>query len=109
MDVTDVLRDRMNAPRGFEKMFAVSTAVHAVLLGAFIFGPGGWLDSRDAPPKTIMTISLGGGNEGPENGGMTSIGGRAVQAIKPPDEPKRPAALLTWLYTRDGTAVGARV
>jgi protein TonB len=37
-----------------------------------------------------MTISLAGGNDGPANGGMTSIGGRAVQEVKPPDEPKRP-------------------
>ena len=40
-----------------------------------------------------MTISLGGGNDGPANGGMTSIGGRAVQDVKPPDEPKRPEAV----------------
>ena len=90
MDVTDVLRDRMNAPRGFEKMLVASAIAHLVLVSGIIFAPGGWLDSRKAPPKTIMTISLGGGNEGPVNGGMTSIGGRAVQEVKPPDEPKRP-------------------
>jgi TonB family protein len=90
MEVTDVLRDRMNAPKGLERMFVASLAVHAVLVAGFIFAPGGWLDSTKAPPKTIMTISLGGGNEGPANGGMTAIGGRAVQEVKPPDEPKRP-------------------
>jgi protein TonB len=80
----------MNAPRGLERMFAVSIVAHAVIVGVLVFAPGGWLDSRKAPPKTIMTISLGGGNEGPVNGGITSIGGRAVQQVKPPDEPKRP-------------------
>jgi protein TonB len=80
----------MNAPRGLERMFAVSILAHAVIVGVLVFAPGGWLDSRKAPPKTIMTISLGGGNEGPVNGGITSIGGRAVQQVKPPDEPKRP-------------------
>jgi protein TonB len=80
----------MNAPRGLERMFAVSMLAHAVIVGVLVFAPGGWLDSRKAPPKTIMTISLGGGNEGPVNGGITSIGGRAVQQVKPPDEPKRP-------------------
>ncbi|MGE3520265.1 MAG: energy transducer TonB [Vicinamibacterales bacterium] len=90
MDVTDVLRDRMHEPRGLERMAAVSIAIHVLVAAGVMFGPGGWLDSRKAPPKTIMTISLGGGNEGPENGGMTSIGGRAVQEVKPPDEPKRP-------------------
>jgi TonB family protein len=90
VEVTDVLRDRMNAPRGFERMFAVSIVAHTVFLAGFIFAPGGWLDTHKAPPKTIMTISLGGGNEGPANGGMTAMGGRAVQQVKPPDEPKRP-------------------
>lgn len=90
MDVTDVLRDRMNEPRGIERMAAASFAVHLLLIAAFVFAPGGWLDSRKEAPKTVMTITLGGGNDGPENGGMTSIGGRAVQEVKPPDAPKRP-------------------
>ena len=36
-----------------------------------------------------MTITLDGGNGGPANGGMTSIGGHAVQA-ETPEVPKRP-------------------
>jgi protein TonB len=90
VDVTDVLRDRMGEPKGLERMAAASIAAHLLLLAAFAFAPGGWLDTRKAEPKMIMTISLGGGNEGPANGGMTAIGGRAVQVQKPPDEPKRP-------------------
>jgi protein TonB len=40
-----------------------------------------------------MTISLGGGGAGPQNGGMTSIGARAVQTEAPPEPPqKREAA-----------------
>jgi periplasmic protein TonB len=93
MEVTDVLRDRMNEPMGIERMAAASLVAHLVLLAGFVLAPGGWLDSRRAEPKTIMTISLGGGNEGPANGGMTSIGGRAVQVQTPPDEPKRPEAV----------------
>ena len=90
MDVSDVLRDRMNAPTGLDRMVAASLIAHAVLLAGFVVAPGEWLDARKAAPKTVMTISLGGGNEGPLNGGMTSLGGRAVQEVKPPDEPKRP-------------------
>lgn len=93
MEVTDILRDRMTEPNGFEKMAAASLAAHLLFIGAVVFGPGGWLDQRSEPPKTIMTITLGGGNEGPANGGMTSIGGRAVQQVTPPDEPKRPEAV----------------
>jgi len=90
VDVTDVLRDRMNEPRGLQWMGAASATAHLILLAGFIFAPGGWLDSRKNEPKTIMTISLAGGNEGPANGGLTAIGGRPVQVQQPPDEPKRP-------------------
>jgi protein TonB len=93
MDVTDVLRDRMNEPKGIERMIAASLLAHGVLLAGFIFAPGGWLDSRGAEPKPVMTISLSGGNEGPNNGGITSISSRPVQEVKPPDEPKRPEAV----------------
>ena len=43
--------------------------------------PKGWF-ARTAPePRTVMTISLGGGGApGPATGGMTNIGGRPVQA-----------------------------
>lgn len=90
MDVTDVLRDRVDAPKGFERMVAASVIVHVGIVAAFIFAPGGWLDANKAAPKTVMTISLGGGTQGPENGGFTPMAGRAVQEVKPPDEPKRP-------------------
>lgn len=90
MEVTDVLRDRMNEPAGISGMVAASLVAHLIVFAGFVFAPGGWLDARNAAPKTIMTISLGGGNDGPANGGMTAIGGRAVQELKPLDEPKRP-------------------
>ena len=88
MDVTDVLRDRMEAPAGLQQMAVVSVLVHGALLAALVLAPGGWLARRAVEPRTVMTISLGGGTPGPENGGMTNIGGRAVQAEKPPDAPR---------------------
>ena len=76
------------SPPGCSSMVVVSVAVHAVLVGVVLFGPGRWLE-RDVPtPPTVMTISLGGGG-GTADGGMTSIGGRPVQAETPPEEPKR--------------------
>ena len=90
MEVTDVLIDRRVEPKGMQAMLAASMVFHAVLLAGFLFAPGGWLDSRKTAPKTIMTITLGGGNEGPANGGMTSVSARPVQVQTPPDEPKRP-------------------
>jgi TonB family protein len=40
-----------------------------------------------------MTITLGGGGAGPENGGMTTLGGRPIQQVKPPDEPAKREAI----------------
>lgn len=79
MDVTDVLRDRMHTPAGLQKMISVSVAVHLAVAAALIVARGG-LIRHDAPP-TLMTISLSG-SAGPENGGMTALGGRPVQAAE---------------------------
>lgn len=91
MDVTDVLRDRMQTPAGLQRMISVSVAAHLALAAALIVARGGLLTRHDVPP-TLMTISLSG-SAGPENGGMTALGGRPVQAVTPPEEaPKREAA-----------------
>jgi TonB family protein len=86
MDVTDVLRDRMQQPGGLQRMLTFSMSVHLALAAALVFAPGGLLHHNTTPP-TVMTISLGGGGAGVENGGMTAMGGRPVQEVKPPDEP----------------------
>src|SRR4051812_37504340 len=83
MDVTDILRDRMQTPAGLQKMISVSVAVHLALAAGLILTRGG-LMRHDAPP-TLMTISLSG-SAGPENGGMTALGGRPIQAATPPEE-----------------------
>jgi TonB family protein len=90
MDVTDVIRDRMQEPRGLQATAVVSALLHAVALAAIVLASGGLFGERARPSRSVMTISLGGGNNGPENGGMTSIGGRPVQAVVPPEEAKRP-------------------
>lgn len=92
MDVTDVLRDRMHEPAGLQRMIVVSIAVHAALVTSIVFAPQQWIGRQPEEPKHVMTISLGGGGEGPRNGGLTSIGGRPVQVQTPPEEiPKREA------------------
>jgi protein TonB len=92
MDVSDVLRDRMQRPNGLQGMVALSIAVHAALAAAIIFAPGGLLQQKRTPP-TIMTITIGGAGAGPENGGMTAMGGRPIQEVKPPDEPAKREAI----------------
>jgi TonB family protein len=71
-------------------MFAVSLLVHGAAAAILILIPGQWLGARPEPPRrTLMTISLGGGVPGPENGGLTNIAGRAIQAVTP-EPPRRP-------------------
>ena len=92
MDVTEILRDRMREPDGFQRMVTVSVAAHVVVAGVVLLAPRGFLGHTSDTPRTVMTISLAGGGEGPRNGGFTSIGGRPVQVATPPEEkPKREA------------------
>ena len=93
MDVTDILRDRMQEPGGFQRMVTVSLAAHGLLIAAVAIAPGGWMGRRAAGARDVMTISLAGGGEGPRNGGFTTIGGRPVQAVTPPDEPPKREAV----------------
>jgi TonB family protein len=90
MEVTDVLRNRVAAPAGFQRMVALSLMAHAALLAALLLAPGHWFSGREAEPRTIMTITLGGGTPGTANGGLTQMGGRPIQAETPPEAPKRP-------------------
>jgi TonB family protein len=89
MDVSDVLRGRMEQPAGLQRRAAVvSMLIHGAVLAIFLLAPRGWFSQRTPEARSVMTISLGGGNSGPENGGITTIGGRAVQAVKVPDAPR---------------------
>jgi TonB family protein len=92
MDPTDILRDRMREPIGLQRMITLSVALHVVLAALIIFAPGGVIGKRDTM-REVMTISLGGGGEGPVNGGFTTIGGRPVQAVTPPEEPPKREAV----------------
>jgi TonB family protein len=88
MDVTDVLRSRMQAgPSGLQRMVVVSAAVHAALVTLVLLLPSGLLEGprESAQP---MRITLGG-SSGPSSGGFSSIGGRPVQTTEP--APRREA------------------
>lgn len=97
-NVTDVLRDRRRDPDGLQLGVIASLALHGLLFAAVLFAPGGWFGT-DAPPRTVMTISLGEGAPGPANGGLTPIAARAIQApvVETPKrpEPIRPPAEAT--------------
>jgi TonB family protein len=93
MDVTDVLRDRTGEPEGLRAMVLTSVALHVLLGVTIMVAPDAWFPARQAEPRSIMTITLGGGTPGPATGGMTSIAGRAVQAQAPPEPERRPPPL----------------
>lgn len=113
MDVTDILRERMQEPSGLNRMAVVSLAVHVVVAAIFLFAPASWLSSRfTQDPDTVMTITLGGGGEGPQSGGLTSMGGRPIQTEAPPDAPREalraPAAAAPEMTVPTPTARPAR-
>jgi len=91
-NVSDVLRDRSQAQGGFDRTLFVSFAVHAIALAAFVIAPSGWFSRAADDQSPVMTISLGGGGEGPRSG-ETSIGGRPVQTQTPSEEIKKPEAV----------------
>src|SRR5690349_10590727 len=100
MDVSDVLRDRMHAPSGLERMITLSLVAHAALATVLMFLPGHLFGRGTNGPRTVMTISLSGAGEGPRNGGMTAAASQPVQTQAPPQEtpkrePVRPPAART--------------
>src|SRR5205807_4321132 len=59
---------------------------------AILLARKGWSGTKADAPQAVMTIALGGAGEGPLNGGMTKMGGRAIQEARAPEEaPKREA------------------
>jgi TonB family protein len=88
MDVTDVLRDRMHEPPGLQRMAVVSVLAHAAVFAVIVVGPASWIPRQQAE-QPIMTIALASGAPGAtRSGGMTALGGRAVQTETLPDEKK---------------------
>jgi TonB family protein len=85
----------MREAAGPQRMAAVSASatLHAALLAVLMLAPGSWLAERVQEPPVVMTISLGGGTPGPQSGGMTAIGGRAIQTETPPEAARRPEAI----------------
>ena len=83
--VTDVIVARSRAVDRLPAMVAWSIGAHAVFLALVAMGQ---FTQSEPPPRTLMTISLGGAT-GPKTGGMTQMGSRPVQAPPPPDPVRR--------------------
>lgn len=102
--VTDVIVARSHAEEKLTAMVLWSVAAHVVVAGVLLTLP-----ERGAsdPPKVVMTISLGGA-PGPKTGGITQVGGREVQALKPVEPQRRaesaPAAVRPKMTLPDPRA-----
>lgn len=89
MDVTDVLRDRMDAPSGLQTMITVSLALHVALAAGIALAPGSLGTHPAERPHDVMTISLSGAGDGPQTG-MTAATARSTQQVVPQEQlPKR--------------------
>jgi TonB family protein len=87
--VTDIILARSHNAERLNAMIVWSVAAHIALFAFMILMPESWRGKADEGPRTVMTISLGGA-PGPRNGGLTTMGGRTVQA-PPPAEPVKKA------------------
>lgn len=89
------LTERAQEPRGFAATAVASVAAHVLVIAVLVVVPAQW-PAGARPERDVMTISLGGA-PGPRAGGMTSMGGQAVQQAVPQEpkarpEPPRPPA-----------------
>lgn len=87
--VSDVLSQRARYDDRIGRLVSVSFAAHVGLIVVLALLPAEW--KRPQQNVAIMTITLGG-TPGPRTGGMTPIGGRAVQQVAPPEAKPQPAA-----------------
>ena len=77
---SQILAERARGDRGLERTLAVSVVVHALVIVVMVFAPEAWISGETGDDDTaldIMTLRLGG-PEGPGEGGLTPLGGRAV-------------------------------
>jgi protein TonB len=82
--VSDIIAARSREPQGLSTMVALSIVVHVAAVALLAVAPA---PDYSETPRTVMTISLGGA-PGPRTGGMTPMGGRAVQEAAPTPEPR---------------------
>src|SRR5687767_777991 len=83
--VTDIIVSRSQHQERWPLMMAGSALAHLALLALAIMLPS---FSSEEPVREVMTISLGGA-PGTRTGGLTPIGGQAVQEVAPPEPPKQ--------------------
>lgn len=86
--VSEVLIARASKDDGLTSMLGASAVAHVAIVIAFVVLPAAWFGADTKPPETVMQISLGG-DIGPNDGGLSTLGGRTIQQAVPV-EPKKP-------------------
>ena len=76
--VSDIIAARARSGDPVTNTVLWSVIAHVGIVAFFVYMPGSWRGETEEAPRTVMTISLGGA-PGPQNGGMTQMGGRTVQ------------------------------
>ncbi len=97
--VSEVLAARAVKSDGLNSMLGWSAMAHLAMVAAVAFVPASWWGTAAPEPEVILQISLGGA-VGPRDGGLATLGGRAIQQAVPveakrPIEPVRPPAAQT--------------
>lgn len=81
--VSDILVERALQTDGLSRMVMLSLMAHAFLLAGLFVMPASWRSASLPSQEKPMMISLRGGADGPDAGGMTPIAGRAIQVEAP--------------------------
>lgn len=95
--VSQAIVARAHPAGGLSVPIGVSVAGHVLVVVLGLVMARAWSVPMDEAPRDVMTISLGGAS-GPRAGGMSAIGGQAVQRAVPaapekrPEPPRAPAA-----------------
>ena len=84
--VSEVLTARMVKSDGLNTMLGWSVIAHVLMVAVVAFVPSDWWGTENKAPEVIMQISLGGA-VGPRDGGLATLGGRAIQQVTDPSLP----------------------
>lgn len=95
--VSEVLAARAADREDVRSMLVYSALAHLAIVVLIALAPAGWLGTAaEREPEVVMQVSLGG-PVGPRDGGLATLGGRAIQQVQPVEakpvvEPVRPPA-----------------
>jgi len=88
-ETSNALATRVSDGGNFRRDLVVSLGLHLAAVVFIVVGSGSWMASATDDSRVAMAIRLGGA-DGPGQGGLTSMGGQAIQEVIPVEEAARP-------------------